>query len=231
MVGIPSSPSTLNPTMKRDKVKEMVDENKKEEAAKAAETKDDRPLCPFCAQHYDVDKAPAVKTTQPIPAAKAKQLSKKQVVVDDYIATVQDLGDKKRDLVNRIAKAHGLEYMMNLGVENDPRETERLGELFLFAPEDTTGKTKVYLKFKATKDELAELKALSWELETAISKMQKANLALNKCLMGVANELEWIHRPIVQDGKGNLIAQSWVEQQIKDTAERVRKELQEKAKK
>jgi len=197
---------------------------KKEEAAKAAETKDDRPLCPFCAQHYDVDKAPTVKTTQPLPAVKVKQLSKKQAVVDDWIATVQDLGDKKRDLVNRIAKAHGLEYMNGLGVENDPREEQHLGELFIFAPEDATGKTKVHLKFKATKDEIAELKAISWELEAAISKMQKANLALNKCLTGIANDLEWIHRPVLQDGKGNLIAQSWVEEQIKNAREEGKKE-------
>jgi len=204
----------------------MADEKETKDEAK--ETKDDRPLCPFCAQHYDVEDAPTVKTTQPLPAVKVKQLSKKQAVVDDWIATVQDLGDKKRDLVNRIAKNHGLEFMTGLGVENNPEEEAHLGELFIFAPEDTTGKTKVYLKIKATKEELVELKAISWEIEAAISKMQKANLALNKCLTGIANDLEWIHRPILQDGKGNLIAQSWVEQQLKDAEERGRKGQEKK---
>ena len=208
----------------------MAKEEKDKDAAKAAETKDDRPGCPYCGQKYDVDTCPPVPTQLPIPSAKAKLLAKRQATIDDSIATVEELRLKRMKAVNRVAKSKGLEFRVNLDIETDPREKEHLGEVFFRDPEDQTGKTKIYLGVKAIKEHLDELKALSWELGDAVEKLEEMSNNYKGDLRLIANELGWIHRPIQLDGRGNLVAQSWVNDQIKATEERVRKELQEKKK-
>lgn len=213
----------------------MSDEEKAKKKAPEAkeETKDERPLCVLCNQHVNPEilEDQDVKLKVKIPRSKWNLITAKQAAINRCDVAAEEVKVKIMEMTNKLARAHGITFMVGLGIEVEPPKGEdEVNNQWGFYTQDAVTQKKYYLGKKIDPEEQKILGDLWWDFGSKIEDTNRASLENFKTMVDVAEMMGWGFRPIRVD-QGHFIADSRIKEMEKAAEERGKKKAEEEYKK